>query len=124
MDVVGHNRWLHRVALVVTWATLPLIVLGGIVTSKDAGMSVPDWPRTYGYNMFLFPPRLWQGNIFWEHTHRLYASFIGLLTIVLAACAWFTERRRWVRWLGVACLGMVILQGVLGGLRVVLIKLN
>ena len=78
------NRNLHRVALLVAWATFPLIFIGGLVTSKDAGLSVPDWPNSYGYNMFLFPPRLWAGNIFYEHTHRLYASFVGLLTVVLA----------------------------------------
>jgi cytochrome c oxidase assembly protein subunit 15 len=124
MDESGYNRGLHRVALVVAWATFPLIFIGGLVTSKDAGLSVPDWPNSYGYNMFLFPPRLWAGNIFYEHTHRLYASFVGLLTIVLAAWAWFGERRRWVRWLGVSCLSLVIVQGVLGGLRVVLLKLD
>ena len=120
---VEYNRKLHRVALVVAWAVFPLIFIGGLVTSKDAGLSVPDWPNSYGYNMFLFPPRLWSGGIFYEHTHRLYASFVGLLTMVLAACS-FTDKRRWVRYLGVGCLGMVVLQGVLGGLRVVLLKLD
>jgi len=118
------NRGLHRMALVVAWATFPLIFIGGLVTSKDAGLSVPDWPNSYGFNMFLFPPRLWAGNIFYEHTHRLYASFVGLLTVVLAAWAWFGESRRWVRYLGLSCLSMVVIQGVLGGLRVVLLKLN
>lgn len=118
------NRNLHRVALIVAWATFPLIFIGGLVTSKDAGLSVPDWPNSYGYNMFLFPPRLWAGNIFYEHTHRLYASFVGLLTVVLALWAWFGANRKWVRWLGVSCLSMVVIQGILGGLRVVLLKLN
>jgi cytochrome c oxidase assembly protein subunit 15 len=120
---VDYNRRLHRVALIVAWAVFPLIFIGGLVTSKDAGLSVPDWPNSYGYNMFLFPPRLWTGNIFYEHTHRLYASFVGLLTIVLAAAS-FTDKRKWVRFLGLSCLGMVILQGVLGGLWVVLLKLD
>src|SRR3954465_3620902 len=118
MDGTPYNRTLPRVALIGAWSVFPLIFLGGLVTSKDAGLSVPDWPNSYGYNMFLFPPRLWAGNIFYEHTHRLYASFVGLLTIALAICAWATEHRRWVRWLGVSCLSMVIIQGVLGGLRV------
>jgi cytochrome c oxidase assembly protein subunit 15 len=118
------NRNLHRMALLVAWATFPLIFIGGLVTSKGAGLSVPDWPNSYGYNMFLFPPRLWAGNIFYEHTHRLYASFVGLLTVVLAFWAWFGEKRMWVRVLGLSCLSMVIIQGVLGGLRVVLLKLN
>ena len=120
---VEYNHRLHRVALIVAWAVFPLIFIGGLVTSKDAGLSVPDWPNSYGYNMFLFPPRLWTGNIFYEHTHRLYASFVGLLTIVLAVAS-FTDKRKWVRGLGLSCLGMVILQGVLGGLRVVLLKLD
>jgi cytochrome c oxidase assembly protein subunit 15 len=115
---------LHRVALIVAWCTFPLIFIGGLVTSKDAGLSVPDWPNSYGYNMFAFPPRLWTGNIFYEHTHRLYASFVGLLTVLLAGWTLYAEKRRWVRWLGVSCLSMVIIQGVLGGLRVVLLKLN
>ena len=119
-----HNRNLHRMALMVAWATFPLIFIGGLVTSKDAGLSVPDWPNSYGYNMFLFPPRLWAGNIFYEHTHRLYASFVGLLTVVLAVWAWFGEKRMWVRVLGLSCLSMVVIQGILGGLRVVLLKLN
>jgi cytochrome c oxidase assembly protein subunit 15 len=119
-----YNRSLHRVALIVAWSIFPLIFIGGLVTSKDAGLSVPDWPNSYGYNMFLFPPSLWTGNIFYEHTHRLYASFVGLLTIVLAAWAWFGDRRKWVRLLGVSCLSLVIIQGVLGGLRVVLLKLD
>src|SRR4051812_13937049 len=98
--------------------------MGGLVTSHGAGMSVPDWPNSYGYNMFLFPPSKWVGNIWYEHVHRLYASFIGLLSIVLCAWAWRTERRKSVRWLAVAVLGAVIFQGVLGGLRVVLVKLD
>ncbi|HEY7117877.1 MAG TPA: COX15/CtaA family protein [Tepidisphaeraceae bacterium] len=124
MDVPDYNRSLHRVALVVAWSIFPLIFIGGLVTSKDAGLSVPDWPNSYGYNMFRFPPRFWTGGILYEHTHRLYASFVGLLTIVLALWACFGETRRWVRILGVSCLSLVILQGVLGGLRVVLLELD
>ena len=97
MNPEAYNRSLHRVALIVAWSIFPLIFIGGLVTSKDAGLSVPDWPNSYGYNMFAFPPSLWTGNIFYEHTHRLYASFVGLLTIVLAAWAWFGDRRKWVR---------------------------
>ncbi len=123
-DAPVYNRNLHRIALFVAWATFPLIFIGGLVTSKDAGLSVPDWPNSYGYNMFLFPPRFWAGNIFYEHTHRLYASFVGLLTVILAFWSLFVEKRFWVRMLGLSCLSMVIIQGVLGGLRVVLLKLN
>ncbi len=65
------DRWLHRYAILVVICTLGLIALGGLVTSREAGMAVPDWPTTYGYNMFFFPIRLWQGGIFDEHVHRL-----------------------------------------------------
>ena len=85
-------------------------------------MAVPDWPTTYGYNMFLFPVRLWTGGIFYEHTHRLFASLVGLLTMILAAWLWARESRSWLRWLGIAALVAVVFQGVLGGLRVTLFK--
>lgn len=85
-------------------------------------MAVPDWPTTYGYNMFLFPIHLWQGGIFHEHTHRLIASTVGFLTIGLCVWLWMTEKRKWLKWCGVIALFAVILQGVLGGLRVTLIE--
>jgi heme a synthase len=115
---------LHRVALLTAAATFPLIFMGGLVTSHQAGMSVPDWPNSYGYNMFLFPPSQWVGGIFYEHTHRLMGTVVGLLSIVLAIWAWRTEPRRWVRWLAATVLGAVVFQGVLGGLRVVLVELD
>lgn len=83
-----NNRWLHRFAVFTALATLALIALGGLVTSREAGMSVPDWPNSYGYNMFLFPPSKWIGGILYEHTHRLWASTVGLLIVAL------------MRWLG------------------------
>lgn len=85
-------------------------------------MSVPDWPTTYGYNMFLFPYSKWVGGVFWEHSHRLLASGIGLITLVLAGVTFLKERRPWVKWLAVAAVVAVITQGVLGGLRVTLYK--
>jgi len=85
-------------------------------------MSVPDWPTTYGYNMFLFPLHLWQGNILYEHTHRLLASLVGLLTSILAVWLWLREPRSWLRWLGAAAFFAILLQGLLGGLRVTLLK--
>ena len=96
--------------------------MGGLVTSHGAGMAVPDWPTTYGYNMFLFPISLWKGGIFYEHSHRLYASFVGLLTAVLAVWIWLAESRQRLRWAGVGALFLVVLQGTLGGLRVTLFK--
>ena len=114
------NPWLNRFAVLTAVATLALIAVGGLVTSKGVGMSVPDWPTTYGYNMFLFPFPQWVGGIFWEHSHRLLASAVGFLTIILMVGLWLKEERNWLRWLGVAAFFGVVLQGVLGGLRVVL----
>ena len=114
--------WLCRFAWFTAAATLFLICSGGMVTSKGVGLAVPDWPTTFGYNMFLFPVSQWVGGIFFEHTHRLIASAVGLLTVILAAWLWLVEKRRWVRNLGYAAVGAVILQGVLGGLRVTMLK--
>jgi cytochrome c oxidase assembly protein subunit 15 len=105
-------------AVITAFATFLLIGLGGLVTSHDAGMSVPDWPTTYGYNMFLFPVDKWIGGVFYEHTHRLLASFVGLLTTVLAVWLWLKDSRKWMQWLGVAAFLLVVAQGILGGLRV------
>jgi cytochrome c oxidase assembly protein subunit 15 len=120
----ANNPWVHRLALLTAAATFPLIFMGGLVTSHGAGMSVPDWPNSYGYNMFLFPPSKWVGGIFYEHTHRLMGSVVGLLSIALVIVAWKCEPRRWVRWLAISVLGAVVFQGVLGGLRVVWTKLD
>lgn len=117
-----NNPWLHRFAVLTTLATLCLIGIGGLVTSNGVGMAVPDWPTTYGYNMFLFPISLWEGGIFYEHSHRLFASWVGLLTTILAVWLWLKESRAWLRWWGVAAFVLVCVQGVLGGLRVTLIK--
>ena len=109
---------LHRFAKFVVASTVLLILAGSLVTSHDAGLSVPDWPTSYGWNMFTFPPRMWVANIFYEHGHRLIASSVGFLTIVLAIWLWVAESRRWLRWFGVAALGAVIAQGLLGGITV------
>src|SRR3954467_481277 len=124
MSQSQYNRRLHLAALLTACATFPLIFMGGLVTSHGAAMSVPDWPNSYGYNMFLFPPRLWIGGILYEHTHRLIATVVGMLSIVLTVAAWILESRRWVRWLATGVLGAVIFQGVLGGMRVVWVKLD
>jgi cytochrome c oxidase assembly protein subunit 15 len=115
-------KWLHRFAWFTAIATLLLICSGGMVTSKGVGLAVPDWPTTFGYNMFLFPVSQWIGGIFFEHTHRLIASTVGFMTIILALGIWRVDNRRWLRNLGFAALVAVILQGVLGGLRVTLLK--
>jgi heme a synthase len=125
-SVVPHvslsSRWPHRIALVLACATFPLLFIGGLVTGKGAGLAVPDWPTSFGYGMFLYPWSKMVGNIFYEHSHRLVASFVGLLTIILVLVFWLRERRAWLRWLAVGALGLVIAQGVLGGLRVVLLE--
>ena len=122
MSVLKSATWLNRFAWLNAIATLFLICSGGMVTSKGVGLAVPDWPTTFGYNMFLFPVSKWIGGIFFEHTHRLIASTVGMLTIILAIWLWFVESRRWVRILGLAAVGAVILQGILGGLRVTMLK--
>ena len=117
-----YSKWLNRFAWFTAIATLFLICSGGMVTSKNAGLAVPDWPTTFGYNMFFFPFSKWIGGIFFEHIHRLIASTVGFLTIILAVWLWRSESRRWVRNLGYAALAAVIIQGVIGGLRVTLLK--
>ncbi len=113
------NRWLHRFACLLTLATLILIIAGATVTSHRAGLSVPDWPTTYGQFMFSFPTSKWVGNILYEHGHRLIASAVGMLTIILAFWLVRKEPRRWVRRLGIVALAVVIAQGLLGGLTVI-----
>ncbi|HJT81737.1 MAG TPA: COX15/CtaA family protein [Chthoniobacterales bacterium] len=170
MSPSNHSPWLNRFAWFVVAATLVLIGSGGLVTSKGVGLAVPDWPTTFGYNMFLFPFSKWIGGVFFEHSHRLIASSVGMFTLLLAVWLWGRETsgaKRWlgmismalavavlgirtqpahvflgsiaigiaalgtwqalknpgsVRWLGVIALGAVILQGVLGGLRVTMLK--
>ena len=107
-------------AVLTALATFLLVGAGGLVTSHEAGMSVPDWPNSYGYNMFLFPPSKWIGGIFFEHTHRLWATVVGSMTTILAVWLWLKDPRKWMKWLGLAAFLLVIAQGVLGGLRVVL----
>jgi len=107
------NLWLHRYAVLTAAATFVLIIAGALVTSNDAGLAVPDWPLSYGR---LMPPMV--GGIFYEHGHRMVATTVGLLTIGLAVWLWRREPRRWVRRLGWASLGLVIAQGILGGITV------
>src|ERR1043165_8488370 len=124
MIATSPNRvspWPHRWAVALSCATFPLIWVGGLVTTTDAGMAVPDWPNTYGYNLFLYPWQSWLAgpwDLFVEHGHRLLAASVGLLTIGLLVVLLKAEPRRWLRGLGFAALGLVIFQGVLGGMRV------
>jgi cytochrome c oxidase assembly protein subunit 15 len=116
------TKWLNRFAWFTAVATLLLICSGGMVTSKGVGLAVPDWPTTFGYNMFLFPVSKWIGGVFFEHTHRLIASTVGFLTVILAIWIWRVEDRQTVKTLGLLAVAAVILQGILGGLRVTMLK--
>jgi heme a synthase len=109
---------LHLYAVLVAVSTAVLIFAGGLVTSTGSGLSVPDWPTTYGWFMFAFPLDKMVGGIRFEHTHRLIASTVGFLILVLAVWLRLAEPRRWVRQLGYAALGAVITQGILGGITV------
>jgi len=99
-------------------ATFLLVVAGGLVTSNEAGLAVVDWPNSFGSNMFFFPLARMTGGIYYEHAHRLFGALVGLTTIALAIRLWRREERAWLKRLGVVAGVLVILQGVLGGLRV------
>lgn len=105
----------HAFAVLVACCTFLLILAGALVTSNDAGLSVPDWPTSFG-SMYRIPPMT--GGVKFEHGHRMVAQFIGLLTIILAVWTQRADRRPWMRTLGWAALGTVIAQGILGGLTV------
>ena len=109
---------LHLFALLVAATTAVLIFAGGLVTSTGSGLSVPDWPTTYGWFMLTFPLEKRVGGIFYEHSHRLIASGVGALIVVLAIWLWKSEPRAWVRRLGYVALAAVATQGILGGITV------
>jgi len=117
-----YSAWLNRFAWFAAFATLLLICSGGMVTSKGVGLAVPDWPTTFGYNMFLFPVSKWIGGVLFEHTHRLIASIVGVLTIILVIWLRRIEDQPAVKTLGLVAVAAVILQGILGGLRVTMLK--
>ena len=109
MSEVKQSQKLHWFAVLCALVTLCLIALGGLVTSHGAGMAVPDWPTTYGYNMFYFPISQWVGGIFYEHTHRLLAAFVGLLTSILAVWIWVRHNTGKARWYGVATIVVLVM---------------
>jgi heme a synthase len=110
----------HRLAVVTVVATLLLILFGGLVTNTGAALAVPDWPTTFGHNMFLFPWSQMAGGIFYEHSHRLIGAVVGLLTLTLAASLWWAGTL--LRGLGLLAVATVCVQGLVGGLRVLLLK--
>jgi len=116
MAVSAYNRGLHYWSILLAFCTLLLVIAGGLVTSRDAGLSVPDWPLSYGK---LMPPM--EGGILYEHGHRMVATTVGLFTIVSLIWLLRVEKRGWMKWLGFAALIAVIAQGVLGGLTVLML---
>lgn len=115
------SPWPRRLAIALALVTFPLIWVGGLVTTYDAGMAVPDWPGTYGYNLLAYPWQSWIAgpwDLFIEHGHRLLGMTAGLVSIALVVVVFRTDRRRWLRNAALSALGLVILQGVLGGARV------
>ncbi len=114
----GPVNWTCAFASVTAVATFFLLIIGGFVTGKEAGLAVVDWPNTFGYNMFLYPLSRMTGGIYYEHVHRLFGTLVGLSTLVLAIHLQRVETRRWLRRLALLTLPVVVLQGILGGLRV------
>jgi heme a synthase len=112
---VPHHHGLHRFATVTAFLTLLLIIAGALVTSNDAGLSVPDWPTSFG-SLYKMPRMV--GGVQYEHGHRMVAELVGLLTIILAIWTWRVEKRMWLRLLGVMALLTVMFQGLLGGITV------
>src|SRR4051795_4969149 len=107
------NLALHRFAVLLAVSTLFLVIAGASVTSNQAGLSVPDWPLSYGQVM----PEM-KGGVFYEHGHRMIASAVGLFTVILAVWLWRAEKRTWLRKLGLVAVIAVIIQGGLGGMTV------
>lgn len=116
-------RWTFPLACLLVGTTALLLCFGALVTTYDAAMAVPDWPATYGHNMFLFPFAEWfygPWDLFLEHGHRLLGATVGLITLALAGLVWLKEPNATVRGLVVAAVLLVVVQGALGGARVLL----
>ncbi len=132
--VTPETQWRYRFSILAVIVCVALISWGGLVTSIDAGLAVPDWPASFGsYDPFATgfedpanPESKWWHHlpILAEHGHRLLGALVGLLTVVLALWIWRFDPRRWMRRLGFAALGLVVLQGILGGLRVIWVSLD
>ncbi|MBL8861398.1 MAG: COX15/CtaA family protein [Planctomycetes bacterium] len=120
MSETSVSPWPRRAAWIAVLVTLPIFFVGGMVTTLEVGMAVPDWPTTFGHNMFTYPLSEMLGNtgVFWEHSHRLWGSLVGACVVALALVVWRLEQRRAVRWLTLGALIGVGAQGILGGFRV------
>jgi heme a synthase len=112
---IRFHRGLHRFAIVLSASVFLLIVAGALVTSEDAGLSVPDWPTSFG-SIYKIPPMV--GGVKFEHTHRMIAEGVGLLTILFCIAAFRMERRKWLKNLSLAAIGTIVAQGILGGITV------
>lgn len=112
------SPWLFRFSCVAALAILPLLFIGGLVTSTQSGMAVPDWPTSYSANMFLFPLKAMTGGIYYEHAHRLFGALVGLVVLCLTVWVWLGDRRGWVRFFATAVLVGICIQGLIGGIRV------
>jgi cytochrome c oxidase assembly protein subunit 15 len=110
--------WTWSFAVVAATATLLQLLVGGMVTGNAAGLAVVDWPNSFGYNMFLYPLSRMTGGVYYEHAHRLFGSLVGLTSLVLVIHLLRVESRSWVKRLALVALLVVIIQGILGGLRV------
>jgi heme a synthase len=112
--MIEYHPWLHRYATFVAFCTFLLIIAGALVTGNDAGLSVPDWPTSFG--SFRMPRMV--GGVKFEHGHRMIAGAVGILTIILAIWLWRRDTRRWLRWVGFAAVMAVLAQALLGGITV------
>jgi cytochrome c oxidase assembly protein subunit 15 len=112
--------WIRRLSKLLVILTLLLIFAGALVKSHEVGLSVPDWPTSYGHQMFSFPFSDMIGGIFYEHGHRMIATIVGLMTLILAFTIYYTDHRLWLKKTAFFALGLVIIQGLFGGLTVLL----
>ena len=125
MGEISHSNkfvtiWVRRLSKLLVISTLLLIFAGALVKSHEVGLSVPDWPTSYGYQMFSFPLNDMIGGIFYEHGHRMIATIVGLMTLILAFTIYYTDHRLWFKKTAFFALGLVIIQGLFGGLTVLL----
>lgn len=113
-----YHPWLFKIALATTVATLPLMIMGGHVTTEGYGMAVNGWPDSDGQNMFTYPIFGLPTDKFFEHVHRLLGTLVGFLSIVLVIVAFKVEQQKWIRNVCIVVLTCVIIQGIIGGTRV------
>jgi cytochrome c oxidase assembly protein subunit 15 len=106
----SYHPGVHRFAVFTVCWTVLLLIAGALVTSNDAALSVPDWPKSFGT---WTPPMV--GGVFYEHSHRVIAGVLGVLTLILAILIWLKQERRWLRWFAVTAVGGIVAQAILGG---------